>query len=317
VEVRLSAGRKSTREAYGEALRDLGASRDFVVLDADLSSSTRTELFARAHPDRFINVGASEQNMFAVAAGMAYMGRVVFASTFAVFVMKAWDVLRIIAHDRLDVRVGASHGGLSNGPDGWSHQSVEDVAAMRSLPNFRVVIPADAAEARAVVEAAAGRGGPWYIRLSKLEVPSVHGEGLRFEPGRWIQLADGEDVAILAYGVMVHEALSAASALRSRGISAAVVDAHTVKPLDSGLLESLARRTGAIVTAEDASVIGGLGGAVAEELASRYPVPVELVGIRDSFGTSGETRALYRAYGLTADAIASAAERAISRRGAR
>ncbi|MDP7982404.1 MAG: transketolase family protein [Conexivisphaera sp.] len=309
------SGRIATREAYGAALRDLGGEADFVVLDADLSHSTMTGLFAERFPRRFVNVGISEQNLLAVAAGLAYSGKIVFASTFAVFATKAWDLLRIIAHDGLDVRLAVSHGGLSNGPDGWSHQSVEDVAVMRAIPNFRVVVPADAVETREAVRAALSRGGPWYIRLSKLEVPVIFGDDYRFRLGMGLVLRDGEDVAILAYGVMLHEALRAAEALGKRGISAAVVDVHTVKPLDEDLVEALARRTGAIVTAEDANVIGGLGGAVAEALARRYPAPVEMIGVRDAFGRSGETRALYAEYGLTADAIEEGALRAVGRRG--
>ncbi len=304
--------KEATRESYGKALVEAGKDKRVFVVDADLSTSTKTELFASAYPERFINVGVAEQNLFGVAAGLAYTGKIAFASTFAVFAPKAWDVLRIIAHDRLSVRVAVSHGGLSNGPDGWSHQSVEDVALFRALPNFRVVVPADSVETRAVVMRALEEPGPFYIRLSKYEVPQVLNPGYEFVPGKGAVIRDGSDVAVLATGVMVHRALEAAEAMKD--ISVAVVDMASVKPLDRGLVLALAERAGALVVAEEGSVIGGLGGAVAELLAGERPTPVEFVGINDRFGKSGRPDELYEIYGLTPRAVEDAVRRAVKRK---
>ena len=302
----------STRDSYGKALKEIGADSRIVVLDADLSSSTRTSVFAEAYRDRFINVGISEQDLFGVAAGMACSGKTVFASTFAVFVGKAWDMLRIIAHDRLNVKVAVSHGGISNGPDGWSHHSIEDIAMMRALPNFTVVVPADGVEAESTVKVAAQDDGPWYIRLSKLEVPTINGIDYQFLPGRGSVLLDGSDVSIMACGTMVHAALGAAEILKVEGMKARVINMASVKPIDRELLLRAARETGAIVTAEEGSVIGGLGGAIAELTSSCCPVKVEMVGINDTFTQSGG-RDLYEFYGLTAESIADACRRARKR----
>ncbi|MDG7044894.1 MAG: transketolase family protein [Nitrososphaerota archaeon] len=298
----------STRDSYGKALKEIGADSKIVVLDADLSSSTKTSVFAEAYRDRFINVGISEQNLFGIAAGLACSGKTVFASTFAVFVGKAWDILRIIAHDRLNVKVTVSHGGISNGPDGWSHHSIEDIAMMRALPNFTVVVPADSVEAESVVKVAAQNDGPWYIRLSKLEVPTINGIDYRFLPGKGNVLLDGSDVSIIACGAMVHAALGAAEILKGDGVRAMVINMASIKPIDVELVLRAARETGAVVTAEEGSVIGGLGGAVAEATSSYCPVTVERVGINDTFTQSGG-RDLYGFYGLTAEGITEACRR--------
>lgn len=305
---------EATREAYGRKLASIGDDPRIVVVDADLSTSTKTVEFAKKYPERFINVGVAEQNLLGIAAGLAYSGKIVFASTYAAFITRAVDQLRFIAHDNLDVKVVATHGGLTDGPDGWTHHSIEDVAITRSLPNMKVVIPADAVETERVVEEAVKVSGPWYVRLSRVPTPVILDEGYKFVLGRAYVLEDGSDVAIIAAGNTVAMALEAARLLRGRGVSAAVINMSTVKPLDVDTVLSYARRTGAIVTAEEHNVHGGLGSAVAEVTSTRYPVPIEMVGIEDRWGPSGETEELWRLFGLTPENIASAAERAISRR---
>ncbi|MDG6930753.1 MAG: transketolase family protein [Nitrososphaerota archaeon] len=300
----------STRDSYGKTLKEIGADRKIVVLDADLSSSTRTSAFAEAYRERFINVGISEQNLFGIAAGLACSGKTVFVSTFAVFVGKAWDMLRIIAHDKLNVKVAVSHGGISNGPDGWSHHSIEDIAMMRALPNFTVVVPADGIEAESAVKVAAQSYGPWYIRLSKLEVPAINSTGYRFMPGKGNVLLDGNDISIIACGTMVHAALGAAESLKGEGVKARVINMASIKPIDRETVLRAARETGAIVTVEEGSVIGGLRGAVAEVTSSCCPVKVEMVGINDTFTQSGG-RDLYEFYNLTAKGITEACRRAM------
>jgi len=286
-----------------------------VVLDADLSGSTRTAKFGERFPDRFFNFGIAEQNMMSAAAGLASCGKIAFASTFAVFAAgRAYDQVRMsIAYPGLDVKIGASHGGLAVGEDGASHQALEDVALMRALPGMAVVVPADGPETKAVVRAAVSRGGPVYIRLGRPAVPVIFEPGVTFEFGRSRVLREGRDVAIFACGPMVHLALQAAASLSSRGVSARVVNASSISPLDEEAVSSAARECGAIVTAEDHGVVGGLGSAVCEAVAGDRPVPVERVGAR-AFGRSGSPESLYVAYGLDAGSIARAAESAVRRK---
>ncbi|MGC8568947.1 MAG: transketolase family protein [Nitrososphaeria archaeon] len=304
----------ATREAFGKALARIGSNESIVVLDADVSTSTKTSEFRKLYPRRFINFGIAEENLFATAIGLAYSGLRVYASLYSVFVLKAYDQLRIIAHDNLEVKIFASHSGLTNGPDGWSHQTVEDVAVLRSLPNFKVIVPADGVETERVTEESLKISGPMYVRLSRTESPIIFDAGYRFELGRGIILRDGSDVFIIANGNMLYPAIRAAEELEREGIKAGVINMSSVKPLDEGLVVEAARKVGAIVTAEEHSIIGGLGGAVAEVLARNYPVPVEFVGINDKFGTSGNVDELYRLYGLTSDNIAMAVKRALGRR---
>ncbi len=293
----------ATREAYGAALVELGRRNpNVVVLDADLAKSTKTADFSKEFPQRFFDVGIAEQNMIGTAAGLAAAGKVPFASSFAVFATgRVYDQIRnSVAYPRLNVKIAATHAGITVGEDGASHQMVEDIALMRVLPNMTVIVPADAVETRAAVMAAAEMDGPVYIRLGRSGVPVLHDENtFRFEPGRAVTLREGEDVAVIACGIMVAAALEAAEHLAGEGISVRVLDVHTVKPLDVQAVVEAAKITGAVVTAEEHSIIGGLGGAVAEALAENYPVPVRRVGVRDTFGESGKPDELLEKYGLT------------------
>jgi len=307
----------ATRVAYGKALVKLGEMNpDVVVLDADLSKSTKTDEFAQRFPERFFEMGIAEADMMGTAAGLAASGKIPFASTFAVFAAgRAFDQVRqVIAYPGLNVKIGATHGGITVGEDGASHQSVEDVALMRAIPGMTVIVPADAVETEKAVFAAARREGPVYIRLGRSSVPVIYDEGYEFEIGRATLLRDGGDVTIIACGVMVQAALDAASLLGERGISARVIDMATIKPADQGAVVAAARETGAIVTAEEHSVIGGLGSAVCEITAEECPVPVERVGIRDVFGQSGAPDELLREYGLLPSDIVRAATRATARK---
>lgn len=306
----------ATRDAYGKALVELGREKEeIVVLDADLSGSTKTALFAKEFPHRFFNMGIAEQNLMGTAAGFATGGKVPFASTFALFATgRAYEPIRnIIAYPRLNVKIAATHAGLSVGEDGASHQCLEDIALMRVIPNMVVICPADGVETEAVVRAAAQYNGPVYIRLGRAKVPVVFSKGdYNFQWGKGILLREGKDVAIIATGMMVSMALEAADCLKESGISARVIDIHTIKPLDRQLIKEAASDTGAIVTAEEHSIIGGLGSAVAEVLCEEMPVPVIRVGTRDTFGESGTAEELLIKYGLTPSCIMQAAERALS-----
>jgi transketolase len=285
-----------------------------VVLDADLSASTRTVEFAKRHPDRFIQMGIAEQDMMGTAAGLAASGKIAFASTFAVFASgRAFDQVRnAICYSRLNVKICATHAGLTVGEDGASHQSIEDIALMRAVPNMTVVVPSDAVQTAWAVNAAAALDGPVYMRLGRAPVPVIYGEGQEFVLGKAQKLHAGNDVTIVACGIMVSRALAAAGALAEQGIGARVLDMHTIKPLDVDAIRAAATETGAIVTVEEHSIIGGLGGAVCEAVCELHPAPVVRVGVRDQFGKSGRPDELLAAYGLTADAIAGAARRAIS-----
>jgi transketolase len=309
---------KSTRDAYGEVLVELGEENgNIVVLDADTSSSTRTKLFADAFPERFFSVGIAEQNLIGIAAGLATCGKIPFASSFSVFVPgKCVDQIRnTVAYPKLNVKIVVTHSGLTFGVDGATHQSVEDVAIMRAIPNMTVVIPADAVETRKAIRSIVEYNGPVYVRLCRQPTPIVYDEDYSYTLGKGITVADGGDASVIACGVMVAEALSAAEKLRKKGISVAVIDMHTIKPIDEDLVARAARETGAVVTAEDHSVIGGLGGAVSEILVEKYPVPMRRVGVNDVFGESGETEELMVKYGLTADHIAEEVEHLIMARG--
>ncbi|HHP51157.1 MAG TPA: transketolase family protein [Moorella mulderi] len=291
----------ATREAYGRALVQLGHQDPrVVVLDADLSRSTMTVYFAREFPHRFFNMGVAEQSLMGTAAGLALCGKIPFASTFAVFASgRAYDQIRNgIAYPALNVKIAATHGGLSVGEDGASHQALEDITLMRVIPNMTVIVPADAEETRQAVFAAARHEGPVYLRLGRLPVPVIYEEEYVFQIGRAHILREGEDAAIIACGLMVHEALRAAEELDSLGFKVLVVNMSTIKPLDREAVLRAAR-TGAVVTAEEHSVIGGLGSAVAEVLAQELPTPMAMVGVKDTFGESGKPQELLEKYGLT------------------
>lgn len=308
----------ATRDAYGKALVELGKkNKDVVVLDADLSKSTKTADFGKNYTERFFNMGISESDMMTTAAGFAASGKVPFASTFAIFATgRAFDQVRnAICYPKLNVKIAASHAGLTVGEDGATHQSVEDISLMRSIPNMVVLCPADGVETRAAVLAAAEYKGPVYIRLGRLAVPIIYDENnYKFEIGKSIMLRGGKDVAIVATGFMVSKAIEAADKLKTDGIEARVIDMHTIKPLDSEAVIKAARETGAIITAEEHSIIGGLGSAVAEVLSEQYPVIMKRVGINDVFGQSGQPDELMELYGLTSDRLVKEAKEIIAKK---
>ena len=297
--------KRATRESYGAALAELGADKNVVVLDADLSKSTKTDSFKKVYPERFINMGIAEGNMMSVAAGIASTGKTVFASSFAMFAAgRAFEQIRnSIGYTKLNVKIGATHAGISVGEDGASHQCLEDIALMRSIPNMVIVNPADDIEAMQAVKAAAAYEGPVYMRFGRLAVDDINGSDYKFELGKGVQLAEGKDVTIIATGLMVGEALKAREILKEKNIDAAVVNIHTIKPIDEDIIIKAAKETGAIVTAEEHYVMGGLGSAVAEVVCKSYPVPVKIVGT-DRFGKSGKPAELMQEYGLTAENIA-------------
>lgn len=306
----------ATRVSYGEELVALGAERDdFVVLDADLAAATQTGKFKAAYPDRFYDCGIAEGNMVGVAAGIAAAGHKVFCSTFAMFAAgRAFEQVRnSVGYPHLDVNICATHAGISVGEDGATHQCCEDIALMRSIPGMTVICPADDTEARAAVRAALDYEGPVYMRLGRLAVPVVNDpEGYEFELGRGVVLREGSDVSIVATGLMVAEALTAADALAEEGISAEVVNIHTIKPLDEELVRASARKCGVVVTCEEHSVIGGLGDAVLAALATD-PVPVHKIGVNDVFGESGPAKVLLKRYGLDAENIAATVRAALGK----
>lgn len=307
----------ATRQAYGEALAELGERNpDVVVLDADLSKSTFTYKFGERFPERFFNVGIAEANMMGIAAGLALAGKIPYTSTFAIFgAGRAYDQVRnAIGYSAVNVKICVSHGGITLGEDGASHQMIEDLALMRAIPNMTVIVPADAVEARAATFAVAEHRGPCYVRLGRPAVPVVLPEDYEFEIGRAALLRDGGDVAILACGVMVAPALEAAERLAAQGVEARVLNVSTIKPIDVEAVVAAARECGAIVTAEEHNILGGLGSAVAEVVTEHFPVPVRRVGIRDVFGESGKPDELLKKYGLTSGDIAQAALEAIEAR---
>ena len=307
----------ATRDAYGQALAELGALNDkVVVLDADLSKSTKTNDFKKVYPERFFNMGIAEQNLLGTAAGFAAAGKIPFASSFAVFAVgRAYDQIRnSIAYPKLNVKIAATHAGLTVGEDGGSHQMLEDIALMRALPNMTVIVPADGVETKQVIMAAAKYVGPVYIRLGRPKVPVLFDETYKFEIGKGVVLKEGTDVTLVATGIMVSKAAEAAEALAAEGISAAVVNISTIKPLDNALITEMAQKTGAVVTCEEHNIYGGLGSAVAEVLVENCPVPMARVGVEDSFGESGLPDQLLEKYGLTAANIADKAKAVIARK---
>jgi len=307
----------ATREEYGRTLVRLGErSRDIVVLDADLSGSTCTRAFAKRFPDRFFNMGISEQDLIGTAAGMALAGKIPFVSSFAIFLTgRCWEQIRqSVALPGVNVNLVGTHGGITVGKDGASHQALEDIAVMRAIPSMTVIVPADAVETRKAVEAAAWYDGPVYIRLTREKLPVVYPDEKAFRIGTGSVVHEGNDVTLFAVGLMLHVAIEAADLLEMEGVSARVVDLATVKPLDEYLVTKCARETGCVVTAEEHSTIGGLGDAVGEVLLRRHPVPMERVGVRDTFGRSGNPQDLLEYFGLTPQAVLDAAKRAIKRK---
>ncbi len=308
--------KKATREAYGAALAEFGCDERVVVLDADLSKSTKTDSFLKVYPERFFNCGIAEGNMLSVAAGMSTCGKVVFASSFAMFAAgRAFEQVRnSIGYPKLNVKIGATHAGISVGEDGATHQCLEDMGIMRTIPNMVILNPADAAEARLAVKAAIDYEGPVYLRFGRLAVPTIFGEDYKFEIGKGVQLAEGKDITIIATGLMVPYALEAKTVLNEQGIDARVINIHTIKPIDRDIIIKAAKETGAIVTAEEHNIIGGLGSAVAEVLAEGCPVPMERVGTRDEFGRSGTPAKLFEIYGLDTKTIVEKAKTVIGRK---
>lgn len=307
--------KQATREAYGEALAEIGGQYDnLIVLDADLSGATKTGTFKKAYPDRFFNCGIAEQNLIGVATGLTIAGKLVFCSSFAMFAAgRAFEQVRnAVGYPHNNVKIAATHAGLSVGEDGATHQCNEDIALMRTIPGMTILSPADGNEAKACVRAAAAFDGPVYLRFGRMATPILFDDDYKIEIGKGVTMQDGSDVTIVATGLMVGMALEAAEILKNEGISARVINIHTIKPLDQDLIVKAARETGAIVTAEEHSVIGGLGGAVAETVAQTCPVPVLRVGVEDQFGTSAPAAEVLKAYGLTPENIAQKAKKAIS-----
>ncbi|HHZ02811.1 MAG TPA: transketolase family protein [Tissierellia bacterium] len=301
---------KATREAYGEALKKLAANPRVVVLDADLSGSTKTSEFKKVSPERFFNVGIAEQNLIGTAAGLSLVGKIPFASTFAIFAAgRAFEIIRnTVAYPSLNVKIAATHAGLTVGEDGGSHQAIEDISLMRSIPGMTVINPADAKEAEQAVLKAAEIVGPVYIRLGRMAVEDVYDDSYVFELGKGVQLREGNDLTIIATGLMVQQSLIAADMLKEEGISARVINIHTIKPIDREIIIKAAKETKAIVTAEEHSIIGGLGSAVLEVLSDVYPVPLKRVGVLDTFGESGKPADLLKKFKLTPEDIAIASK---------
>lgn len=298
-----------TRDGYGEGLTAAaGENNDIVALGADISSSTRVNWFSEKFPDRFISIGIAEQNQMGIAAGMALMGKIPFVTNYGVFLSgRAWDQIRTtVCYSNLNVKLGGAHGGISVGPDGATHQALEEIAIMRCLPNMTVLVPADSIETRKATIAAASIHGPVYIRFGREKIPVITDEGTPYKIGRAYCCREGKDVAIIACGSMVYESLAAAKKLGEMGISAAVINNHTVKPIDEASIVEAAKKTGAVVTVEEHQVMGGMGSAVLEVLAQKCPVPVKMIGVMDRFGQSGEPDILMKEYGLCSDDIVSA-----------
>ncbi|MBI3023041.1 MAG: transketolase family protein [Thaumarchaeota archaeon] len=300
----------SMRSAYGDALVELGAENPrIVVIGADTTDSIKSANFGIKYPDRFFNVGIAEQNLIGVAAGFAFAGKIAYAGTYAIFVPgKCVDQIRnIVAYANLDVKIVCSHGGITVGPDGASHQQVEDIAIMRAIPRMRVVVPADAVATKATVKAIADIPGPFYVRISRGisggNSATVYEDGMEYRLGKGNVLRDGKDAVIFACGLLVPEALVAAESMNKGGLSVAVIDLHTVKPIDEELITGYGKTCGFAVTAEEHNIFGGLGSAVTEVLSESYPIPVKRVGVNDTFGESGEAAELMVKYGLTADKI--------------
>ncbi|QQQ87627.1 transketolase family protein [Peptacetobacter hiranonis] len=298
----------ATREAYGKTLVELVENKDIVVLDADLAGATKTAMFKKACPERFFDMGIAEGDMMGTAAGLAVSGKIPFASTFAIFAAgRGFEQIRnSICYPNINVKIAATHAGVTVGEDGGSHQAIEDISLMRSLPNMVVLNPADAVEARQMVLAAAEYVGPMYLRFGRAATPVIHDESYKFELGKGEVVKEGKDVSIIATGIMVAKALEAAETLKADGIDAEVINISTIKPLDNELVLASAKKTGKVVTAEEHSIIGGLGSAVCELLAEEHPVKVTRIGVKDVFGQSGSPAALLEHYGLTAADIVKA-----------
>ena len=301
------ADKIATRDAYGKALVEFADKYDYVVLDADLAEATKTIYFKKAHPERFFDCGIAEGNMISVAAGIAAAGKMAFASSFAMFAAgRAFEQVRnSVGYPHLNVKIGATHAGITVGEDGATHQCLEDIALMRTIPGMTVVSPSDAVEARAAVEAAMQTYGPFYLRFGRAAVEVINDRpDYKFELGRAVTLREGKDATVIATGIMVSMALEAAKVLEAEGIDVRVINIHTIKPLDVDAVEKAAKETGAIVVAEEHNIIGGLGSAVAEVLVENCPVPMARVGVEDKFGKSGKVAPLLEEYGLTAKNIA-------------
>jgi transketolase len=297
------------RDGLSRALVELGAKDErIVVLGADTSLSIKTSLFGSKYPHRFFNVGIAEQNLIGIAAGLAMSGKIAFLSTYSAFVPgKCLDQIRnAVAYPNLDVKIVSSHGGITVGPDGASHQTVEDLAAMRAVPRLKVVVPSDAPSTESLIREIARTSGPFYVRLARPSTPLVHSPGVQMEIGKAITVREGTDASVVACGIMVPEALQAADEMKKQGLSLRVIDCHTLKPLDEETIIKAAADTGSIVTAEEHNIIGGLGSAVAEVLSESRPTPMRRIGIMDTFGESGEHNELLAKYGLTAKNIVSA-----------
>jgi transketolase len=305
----------ATREAYGKALAEIGIKNEkIVVLDADLSKSTKTADFKKVCPERFINMGIAEGNMMSTAAGIASCGKIPFASTFAIFATgRAFEQIRnSICYPKLNVKVCATHAGITVGEDGASHQSVEDISLMRSIPNMTVICPSDAVETEAAIKAITEYNGPCYVRLGRSGVNIINDTPeYKFQIGKGVELKVGTEATIIATGIMVDAALEAHEILKQEGINVRVINIHTIKPIDSEIIIKAAKETGVIITAEEHSIIGGLGSAVAEVTSENFPVPVIRVGIKDVFGESGKAEELLKAYGLTAEEIVNAVKKGL------
>jgi len=302
------------RDVYGQTLVELGKThKDIVVLDADLSSSTRTSLFAKAFPERFFNFGVAEQNMMASAAGIASCGKTVFVSTFAVFATgRAWDQVRnTVSYNNFNVKIVATHAGLTVGPDGASHQALEDIALMRIIPNMKIIVPCDGPQAREAVLAALNNKGPFYVRLGRAKVPTIENKG-EFVFGKAQTLVNGDDVAIFACGVMTHEALKAADNLSKKGIKARVINVHSIRPLDTEAIIKAARQTKGLVVCEEHTVVGGLASSIQEVVSEESPVKVICLGIKGRFGQSGDPAELLKEYNLTSENIEQAVLKILS-----
>lgn len=290
------------RDGLARALVDLGKDERIVVLGADTSLSIKTSLFGSKYPHRFFNVGIAEQNLIGIAAGLAMSGKIAFLSTYSAFVPgKCLDQIRnAVAYPNLDVKIVSSHGGITVGPDGASHQTVEDLAAMRAVPRLRVIVPSDAPSTESLIREIAQTEGPFYVRLARPSTPIVHPPGVELEIGKAMTVREGTDASVIACGIMVPEALQAAEEMKNQGVSLRVIDCHTLKPIDEETIIKAAAETGSIVTAEEHNIIGGLGSAVAEILGENRPTPMRRIGVRDTFGESGEHNELLAKYGLTA-----------------
>ena len=308
--------KNATRDGYGKALLELGKTNaNVVALDADLSDSTRSEYFAKQFPERFFSMGIAEQDMVGAAAGLAFSGKIPYASTFAVFSERAYEFTRnIISRNNLNVKIAGSHAGIATGEDGKSAQAIEDIAIYRALPNMIVLQPCDAIEAEKIVFALADYKGPSYMRMHRNAVPIIHNSNYKFEIGKGEILRKGEDAVIFATGTLVHEALKATEILENEKIKVYVVNMHTIKPLDINLIIDLANKTNCVITAEDHNVIGGLGGAVAEVLSENYPCIMKRVGLQDKYAESGKPDELYKKYGLDAESIAEEVMKFVSKK---